>query len=337
MAENGEGPTIDNVTIALEKKQEEGRRASWSSALSSLFPANRRSQRVSRRQLRRRQPTAAAMAASEENSALFPIFILTIMALPLIPYTIVKLCRAASRKTRSIHCQCSTQPFEPFSILGLEPGVSDSEIKKAYRSLSIQYHPDKNPDPEAHKYFVEFISKAYQALTDPVSRENYEKYGHPDGRQASEYIEIPVRRNDDEPLQKLFLAVRSELNLDLKNIRTEQAKFWKQHPALIKTELSIQAQLTHESAALPSALQSDFKRILSLGMVPSIPFVKKCNGSLVMELELKKLEDTVKSIHEEMFYLRSSNCQRLTKPLTYLLDSSRCHVYIYHRLWQPLT
>lgn len=47
------------------------------------------------------------MAASEENSALFPIFILTIMALPLVPYTILKLCRAASKKIKSIHCQCS--------------------------------------------------------------------------------------------------------------------------------------------------------------------------------------------------------------------------------------
>lgn len=37
--------------------------------------------------------------------------------------------------------------FEPFSILGLEHGATDSEIKKAYRRLSIQYHPDKNPDP----------------------------------------------------------------------------------------------------------------------------------------------------------------------------------------------
>lgn len=37
---------------------------------------------------------------------------------------------------------------------------------------------------EANKYFVESISKAYQALTDPVSRENFEKYGHPDGRQV---------------------------------------------------------------------------------------------------------------------------------------------------------
>lgn len=38
---------------------------------------------------------------------------------------------------------------------------------------------------EAHTYFVEYISKAYQALTDPISRENFEKYGHPDGRQVS--------------------------------------------------------------------------------------------------------------------------------------------------------
>ncbi|OVA16951.1 DnaJ domain [Macleaya cordata] len=332
------------------------------------------------------------MASSEETSSLFPIFILTIMALPLVPYTIIRFCRAVSKKTKTIHCQCAvcsrsgkyrksifkrisnfstcsnltlvllwiimgflvyyikhisreSQPFEPFGILGLESGASDSEIKKAYRRLSIQYHPDKNPDPEAHKYFVEFISKAYQALTDPISRENFEKYGHPDGRQgmqmgialpsfllnidgasggilllgivgvcillplmmaviylsrsskytgnyvmhqtlstyyyfmkpslapskvmdvfikAAEYMEIPVRRSDGEPLQKLFMLVRSELNLDLKNIRQEQAKFWKQHPSLVKTELLIQAQLTRESADLPSTLHGDFKRMLEM-------------------------------------------------------------------------
>ncbi|XLR65855.1 hypothetical protein S83_016527 [Arachis hypogaea] len=36
---------------------------------------------------------------------------------------------------------------------------------------------------------------------------------------AAEYMKIPVRRTDDEPLQKLFMLVRSELNLDLKNIK----------------------------------------------------------------------------------------------------------------------
>jgi translocation protein SEC63 len=68
--------------------------------------------------------------------------------------------------------------------LGLESGASDGEIKKAYYNLSRMYHPDKNKDPEANKYFVDYISKAYQALTDPVSKENYDKYGHPDGRQG---------------------------------------------------------------------------------------------------------------------------------------------------------
>lgn len=54
---------------------------------------------------------------------------------------------------------------------------------------------------------------------------------------AAEYMEIPVRRVDDEPLHKLLLLVRSELNLDSKNIKQEQAKFLKQHPPLVKVLL----------------------------------------------------------------------------------------------------
>ncbi|CDP15379.1 unnamed protein product [Coffea canephora] len=332
------------------------------------------------------------MAAAEENSTLFPIFILTLMAFPLVPYTLIKLFHAVSKKTTNINCQCSVcfrsgkyrksifkrisnfstysnltlvllwvimavlayyikhisseiQLFEPFNILGLEAGASDSEIKKAYRRLSIQYHPDKNPDPEAHKYFVDYISKAYQALTDPVSRENFEKYGHPDGRQglqmgialpkflldidgssggilllgivgvciilplmiaviylsrsakytgnyvmhstictyyvsmkqslapskvldlfvkATEYRDTPVHRIDEEPLQKLFVLVRSELNLDVKNIRQEQAKFFKQHPGYVKSELLIQGHLTRETSDLSPNLQRDLKRVLEL-------------------------------------------------------------------------
>lgn len=55
---------------------------------------------------------------------------------------------------------------------------------------------------------------------------------------AAEYVEMPVRRTDNDPLQKIFGLVRSELNLDLKNIKQEQAKFWKQHPALVKVTSS---------------------------------------------------------------------------------------------------
>ena len=75
-------------------------------------------------------------------------------------------------------------PFDPYNILELEKGATDKEVKRAYRQLSLKFHPDKNPDPEANKYFAEYITKAYQALSDPVARDNYEKYGHPDGQQV---------------------------------------------------------------------------------------------------------------------------------------------------------
>lgn len=76
--------------------------------------------------------------------------------------------------------------FDPYDILEIEKGASISVIKKAYRRLSLLYHPDKNPgDADKADIFMR-IAKAYQALTDPVSRENFEKYGNPDGKQALE-------------------------------------------------------------------------------------------------------------------------------------------------------
>lgn len=41
------------------------------------------------------------------------------------------------------------KPFDPFEILEIDRGATDKEIKKAYRQLSLRFHPDKNPDPKA--------------------------------------------------------------------------------------------------------------------------------------------------------------------------------------------
>lgn len=75
----------------------------------------------------------------------------------------------------------SQAPFDPFEILSVTKTATEREIKKSYRRLAVKYHPDKNRgDPTAATRFIE-ISKAFAALTDETAKENYIKYGNPDG------------------------------------------------------------------------------------------------------------------------------------------------------------
>lgn len=65
-----------------------------------------------------------------------------------------------------------------YSLLGVERTASPEEIKKAYRKLAVQYHPDKNPgNKKAEEKFKE-ISEAYDTLSDDKKREMYDQFGH---------------------------------------------------------------------------------------------------------------------------------------------------------------
>lgn len=67
-----------------------------------------------------------------------------------------------------------------YEVLGLTKGASDDEIKKAFRKLAIQYHPDKNQgNAEAEEKFKE-INEAYQVLSDPDKKANYDRFGTAD-------------------------------------------------------------------------------------------------------------------------------------------------------------
>ncbi|MDR2400260.1 MAG: molecular chaperone DnaJ [Deferribacteraceae bacterium] len=64
-----------------------------------------------------------------------------------------------------------------YQILGVDKNAAEAEIKKAYRTLALKYHPDKNPgDKEAEEKFRE-VSAAYQVLSDPEKRSQYDRYG----------------------------------------------------------------------------------------------------------------------------------------------------------------
>lgn len=70
------------------------------------------------------------------------------------------------------------QKRDYYDVLGVTRAASLEEIKKSYRKLALQYHPDKNPDnKEAEELFKE-ASEAYQILSDSDRRRQYDQFGH---------------------------------------------------------------------------------------------------------------------------------------------------------------
>jgi len=64
-----------------------------------------------------------------------------------------------------------------YEVLGLEKGASAEEVKKAFRKLAYQFHPDRNKEKGAEERFKE-ISEAYAVLSDPEKKQKYDTYGH---------------------------------------------------------------------------------------------------------------------------------------------------------------
>lgn len=65
-----------------------------------------------------------------------------------------------------------------YEVLGVSKTVTAEEVKKAYRKLAMQYHPDRNPgDAEAEAKFKE-VSEAFEVVADPEKRERYDRFGH---------------------------------------------------------------------------------------------------------------------------------------------------------------
>ena len=70
-----------------------------------------------------------------------------------------------------------------YEVLGLDRNASQDEIKKAYRKLARQYHPDVNKGSDSAQKFKE-VKEAYETLSDPEKRARYDRFGHADPNQS---------------------------------------------------------------------------------------------------------------------------------------------------------
>ena len=105
--------------------------------------------------------------------------------------------------------------FDPYEILGVSFSATERQIKSTYRKLS-RHHPDKirqlsdNQTRETIEARYVDITKAYKALTDETTRQNFLKYGHPDGPQQTFHgIALPrvLVQGKGSPVVVTFYAI----------------------------------------------------------------------------------------------------------------------------------
>ncbi len=95
-----------------------------------------------------------------------------------------------------------------YQVLGVSRVASDDDIKKAYRKLVFQYHPDRNPDSKDADAKIRELNAAYEIIGDAEKRQNYDRLSWGDEPRA-EAVDLSLILHDIE--QKLFDEGRKEL------------------------------------------------------------------------------------------------------------------------------
>src|SRR5438046_1537235 len=87
-------------------------------------------------------------------------------------------------------------PSSLYESLGVPKTASADELKKAYRKLVRQYHPDKNPGDAAAEARFKEVQSAYDVLSDPEKRKQYDRFGSANGRPGPTNVDFDFDLGD---------------------------------------------------------------------------------------------------------------------------------------------
>ncbi len=172
-----------------------------------------------------------------------------------------------------------------YEVLNVERGAPQDEIKKAFRKLAFQYHPDRNKEPDAEEKFKE-ISEAYAILSDPEKKQQYDMFGHAGirGRYSTEDIFRGVNLRDiftefgfgDDLLGRIFGGIFGGFN-----------GFQRQRGPRRGSDLQTRIEVDLEQAAFGTEVEISLNRLQKCircdgtGAEPGtdLSTCPKCNGS----------------------------------------------------------
>ena len=165
-----------------------------------------------------------------------------------------------------------------YDTLGVTKGASQDEIKKAYRKLARQYHPDKNPgDKEAEDAFKR-VQGAYDVLSDEEKRKQYDRFGSTNGRSGpgGQNVNFDFGGFDVGDLGDLFGGIFGGRGAQ----RAQQRRPVRGHDVEAEVHLSFEDSLQGAEAKVPVEITTACRECGGTGAAPgTAPVIcPQCNG-----------------------------------------------------------